>query len=294
MSKKLKAVIPAGGMGTRTLPATKVFPKELLPLGDRPVIQIILEEIVEAGISEVAVVISRGKEMILQHFQNDPLLEDYLAKKGKLHLLDSVEALRRKVKFTAVYQESPHGLGHAVLCARDFVGKSDFVVLLPDDIIVGSRGCTSQMAALHAARRGRGVVALEKVPWERVEGYGIVAGKAAGPKVYALSGLVEKPRRDLAPSNLSVVGRYILTPEVFEILGHQPPGANGEIQLTDALDALAQRGKFFGYEFSGERFDLGTSAGFLWANLRYVQRSAGLCREIENNFGKLPFRPAKK
>ncbi len=292
--KKIKAVIPAAGLGTRTLPATKAVPKELLPLGDRPGIQHIMEEILQAGIKEVGIVISKEKEAILEHFLDKRGLEKTLDKKGKLHLVESVRNLREKLNITAIYQDEPKGLGHAVLCAEEFANSSPIMVLLPDDIIFHPKGVTAQMVDISHRHPDCGIVALDEVPKERVSSYGIVSGIEIENKVLKLDKLIEKPKQEEAPSNLAITGRYLLPPDIFKILKTTKTGAIGEIQLTDALAELARQNRMLGYIFEGERVDLGTIHGFLWANIRFIQKNSKLAVEIEEKFGKLPLKTEEK
>ena len=267
------AVIPAAGLGTRFLPVTKSVPKELLPILDKPMLQYVVEEAAEAGIERVIVVTSRGKESIAGYFQANPELEKRLADSGATGLAGKVRAAAELAQVSFVIQEQPLGLGHAVLTAEEAVAGEPFVVILPDDIIAHSPGVVAQMLEVYESTGG-GVVAVEPMPWERVHNYGVVDATPVGDRVHQIHGLVEKPTRQEAPSNLTIVGRYILPPEIFDDLRRTPPGTNGEIQLTDALLLLLEHHELYAYEFLGTRYDGGTPLGLLRASLEF-----GLARE---------------
>ncbi len=267
------AVIPAAGLGTRFLPVTKLVPKELLPILDKPMLQYVVEEAAEAGIERVIVVTSRGKESIAAYFQAMPDLEERLADSGATALAAKVRAAAEIAQVSFVIQEQPLGLGHAVLTAEEAVAGEPFVVILPDDIIAHSPGVVAQMLVVHE-NTGGGVVAVEPMPWERVHNYGGVDATPVDDRVHQIHGLVEKPSRQEAPSNLTIVGRYILPPEIFDHLRRTPPGTNGEIQLTDALLLLLEHYELYAYEFLGTRYDGGTPLGLLRASLEF-----GLARE---------------
>lgn len=264
-----KAVIPAAGLGTRFLPVTKAVPKELLPILEKPMLQYVVEEAAEAGIQQVIIVISPGKESIAAYFQPQPELERYLADSEAAGLLEKVGHATSLADVSFVIQENPLGLGHAVLTAREAVANEPFVVILPDDIIAHSPGVVSQMVAV-AQRRGAGVVAVERMPWDRVQNYGVVDASQVEERVYQIRGMVEKPPPEEAPSNLTVVGRYILPPEIFDCLERTLPGAKGEIQLTDGLTILLDSQKLYAYEFLGRRYDGGTPLGLLQASLEFA------------------------
>ena len=272
-----KAVIPAAGLGTRFLPVTKSVPKELLPILDRPMLQYVVEEAAEAGVEEVIIVTAPGKEGIAAYFQPAPELERRLAEAGAEELLAKTQQAARIAAVSFVVQEEALGLGHAVLTAKDAVGREPFVVILPDDIIHHRPGVVAQMAAIWEQRQA-GVVAVEPMPWEAVSNYGVVevtppaSGPGPIPGLHQIRGMVEKPPRAEAPSNLSIVGRYILPPEIFDCLERTPPGAKGEIQLTDAMLLLLESGDLYAYEFQGRRYDGGTPLGLLRASLEYALR----------------------
>jgi UTP--glucose-1-phosphate uridylyltransferase len=263
-----KAVIPAAGLGTRFLPITKSVPKELLPILDRPMLQYVVEEAAEAGIEEVIIVTARGKESIAAYFQPQPVLERHLAETGPPDLLEKVRHASTLADVSFVIQEQPLGLGHAVLTTRNAVGHEPFVVILPDDIIAHTPGALSQMIQV-SNEFNAGVIAVEPTPWEMVHNYGVIDATQKSQRVHEIHRLVEKPPREEAPSNLTVVGRYILPPEIFECLERTPPGAKNEIQLTDGMALLMETHELYGYEFLGTRYDGGTPLGLLRASLEY-------------------------
>jgi UTP--glucose-1-phosphate uridylyltransferase len=266
--KVRKAVIVAAGLGTRMLPASKVIPKEILPVVDKPAIQMVVEEAAASGIEEIVLLLGPGKEALLEHFRHAPALERYLEQRGKRELLEIARQMNRLARFTTAWQNEPLGLGHAVLQARDAVGDEPFAVILPDDIFDCSRPCLRQL--LDAAQPDSApIVALMRVPRSELSKYGIVAVEPAGPRLYELTGMVEKPPLDQAPSEFAIMGRYVLPPEIFDLLARVKPGAGGEIQLTDGLLALARRRKLYGYEFEGLRYDLGDRVGFLTAQIGF-------------------------
>ena len=262
-----KAVIPAAGVGTRFLPVTKSVPKELLPILDKPMIKYVVEEAVEAGIQEVIIVISPGKESIASYFQPQSDLDRRLS--GSPELLDKVRQASSLAQVSFVIQEQPLGLGHAVLTARQAVGDEPFVVILPDDIVVHTPGVVAQMTEV-SRRYNAGIIAVEPMPWEVVQNYGVVDAVATEERLHRIRGLVEKPKREDAPSNLAIVGRYILPPQIFGWLERTPPGARGEIQLTDGLLMLLEREELYAYEFLGTRYDGGTPMGLLRAGLEFA------------------------
>lgn len=268
MMKVRKAVIVAAGLGTRMLPASKVIPKEILPVVDKPAIQIVVEEAVASGIEEIVILLGPGKDALLEHFQPAPILERYLERRGKRDLLEVARQMNGLAKFTTAWQNEPLGLGHAVLQARDAVGNEPFAVILPDDIFDSPRPCLQQLLDA-AGSEGAPTVALMRVPPADLPKYGIVSILPAGPRRYELTGMVEKPPIAEAPSEFAIMGRYVLPPEIFDLLARVKPGAGGEIQLTDGLLALAHRRKLYGYEFEGVRYDLGDRIGFLTAQIGF-------------------------
>ena len=266
--KVRKAVIPAAGLGTRFLPITKSVPKELLPILDRPMLQYVIEEAAEAGIEEVIIVTSRGKESIASYFQPVPSLEKHLAASDSMNLLAKVKHATNLAQVSFVIQEQPLGLGHAVLTAKEAVGAEPFVVILPDDIIAHTPGALRQMLAV-SDQFDAAVVAVEPTPWEMVHNYGVVDATQESDRVHRIHRLVEKPTREEAPSNLTIVGRYILPAEVFECLERTPRGAKNEIQLTDGMALLMETHQVYAYEFLGTRYDGGTPLGLLRASLEF-------------------------
>jgi len=269
-----KAVIPAAGLGTRFLPATKAVPKELLPIVDTPTIQLIVAEAVAAGVRDVIIVNAKGKETIVDHFDVAKELEAHLARTGKTALRDEIRAIARMANVVSIRQQEPLGLGHAVLCAKDLVGDEPFVVMLGDDLIDAKVAGAKQLADCWA-HHGLGTVALMEVPPEETHLYGIAAGKAVDARTLRIEQLIEKPRSH-PPSNLAVIGRYVLPPRVFSILERVAPGVGGEIQLTDALAVLAREDGLLGYRFEGDRYDAGDRFGYLKANVAYALKRPDL------------------
>jgi len=274
MAKIRKAVIPAAGLGTRFLPATKAVPKELLPIVDRPTIQYIVEEAVAAGVRDVILVCARGKDSIVDHFDIAGELEAHLERTGKTALREQMRAIAKMANVVSVRQQEPLGLGHAVLCARDLVGNEPFVVMLGDDIIDAPVPATEQLAKCYE-RNGLGTIALMEVPLAEAHLYGVAAGRALDERTLRIEQLVEKPKSS-PPSNLAVIGRYVLPPSIFEILERVKPGVGGEIQLTDALAVLAAGPGLLGYRFEGDRYDAGDRFGYLKANVAYALKRPDL------------------
>ncbi|PKB70921.1 MAG: hypothetical protein BZY87_08170 [SAR202 cluster bacterium Io17-Chloro-G6] len=264
-----KAVIPAAGLGTRFLPVTMSVPKELLPIIDRPLLQYVVTEAAEAGVEEVIIVTSPGKESISDYIQPHAALEQRLADSGDEYLLAKVAEASGLARVSFVLQHEALGLGHAVLMAKDAVGDEPFVVILPDDIIAHSPGAIAQMIQV-SDQVNAGVIAVEELPWEVIHNYGVVDGTPVSDRLYKLQGMVEKPPREQAPSNLTIVGRYILPPQIFQCLENTQPGAKGEIQLTDGLLALLRDHELYAYKFAGKRFDGGTPMGLLRASLAFA------------------------
>lgn len=274
MSKPVrKAVIPVAGFGTRLLPVTKSVAKELLPIVDVPAIQIIIEECVASGIEEVVFITGRGKGGVEDHFDYNYELERVLEEKGKLAELERVRSISSMIRTIAVRQKKPLGLGHAVLCARDVVGDEPFLVLLPDDIISAAQPCARQMLEVYE-KYGQAVVSVMRVEGDEISRYGVIGGESWAPGLHRVRVIVEKPSPEIAPSNLAVIGRYLLPSVVFEYLEETAVGKDGEIQLTDALARLARERAMIGYEFQGDRHDIGDRMGFITANIDY-----GLARE---------------
>jgi UTP--glucose-1-phosphate uridylyltransferase len=289
MTRIRKAIFPVAGLGTRFLPATKAMPKEMLPVVDRPLIQHVVDEAREAGIEHFIFVTGRNKSVIEDHFDRQFELELTLTERGKkadLALLSQDLPEPGTASFTR--QQSPLGLGHAVWCARELVGHEPFALLLPDVLVQHARGCLAQM--IDAAKELDGnanIIAVEEVPPERVHMYGVVGIGEAKGKAFRITGMVEKPNRKDAPSNLSITGRYILQPEIFEILEKQAAGAGGEIQLTDAMLALARAQPFYGLKFEGRSFDCGSKTGFLAANVAYALDRPDIAPEFRAELKRL-------
>lgn len=260
------AVFPVAGLGTRFLPATKAQPKEMLPLIDKPLVQYVVEEASAAGIERIVFVTSRGKSALEDHFDLSYELERTLQERGKDTLLEEVRAVSRLANISSVRQAQALGLGHAVLQARALVGNEPFAVLLSDDIVVSDDPCIGQMIELYE-RRGNPVIALEEVSPSRTHQYGIVAGERVEDRVFALSDMVEKPPADQAPSNLAIIGRYLLPPEIFDILASTRSDVGGEIQLTSGLKALLEKRPIDGFLFRGKRYDAGDKLGYLKATV---------------------------
>ncbi len=266
-----KAVIPAAGYGTRFLPVTKAVPKELLPIVDKPMIQYIVEEAKASGIELVILIVNHGKEAIEDHFDINYELEDTLRKKGSNGLLGLIEGLSDMIKIVSIRQKKPLGLGHAVLQAKHLIGDEPFAVILGDDIIDAPKPCLLQMVDVYEKYK-KPVIAVQQVSREDTSRYGIIKGRQTDNRVYMLDDVVEKPAPDKAPSNLAIIGRYILTPEIFDILENIPSGAGGELQLTDGLRELLKQKGMIGYQFEGDRYDGGDKLGFLLANIAFAMK----------------------
>lgn len=269
-----KVVFPVAGLGTRFLPATKVVPKEMLCVVDRPLIQYAVDEAKEAGVEHFIFVTGRGKGAIEDHFDLAYELEATLQARGKMEAYEILQKERPHPGAASfVRQQEPLGLGHAVWCAKEIVGDEPFAVILPDDMVLGQKGCLAQMVEAYNEVGGN-IVAVEEVPREHVDRYGVLDPGAKSGALTEVKGLVEKPKPEVAPSNLSIIGRYILQPEVFAPLEEKQTGAGGEIQLTDAMAKLIGKMPFNGFEFEGTRYDCGDKVGFLAANIAY-----GLARD---------------
>ena len=262
MKKIRKAIIPAAGLGTRFLPATKAMPKEMLPIVDKPTIQYIVEEAIASGIEDIIIVTGKGKRAIEDHFDFAPELEQNLEKQGKLELLNKVRYSTNLADIHYIRQKEPKGLGHAVWCARNFIGDEPFAVLLGDDIVQSETPCLKQLLNQFEITRSS-VIGVQTVPAEETHRYGIIEPKVQEGRRYQVENFVEKPKPGSAPSNLAIIGRYILTPEIFMFLDQMEMGAGGEIQLTDAIQKLNQIQRVFAYEFEGKRYDVGEKIGFV-------------------------------
>lgn len=277
--KVRKAIIPAAGLGTRFLPATKAMPKEMLPILDKPTIQYIVEEAIESGIEDIIIVTGKGKRAIEDHFDSSFELEYSLREKGKLSLLEEVQKSSQMVDIHYIRQKEPKGLGHAIWCARKFIGNEPFAVLLGDDIVQAEKPCTKQMIEIYNRYRSS-VLGVMAVSEEEVSRYGIVDGQKYDERFHTVRDLVEKPAKEDAPSNLAIMGRYILTPAIFDILENQKPGAGGEIQLTDAIAELNEHEAVYAYEFDGKRYDVGEKIGFIKTTIEFALQRNDLREEI--------------
>ncbi len=278
MGRVRKAVFPAAGLGTRFLPATKAQPKEMLPLVDKPIIQYVIEEAVAAGLTNIIIVTGRGKNAIEDHFDVSYELERLLQERGKTDLLDQVRAVSNMINVSYVRQGEALGLGHAVLVARDLVGDEPFAVMLGDDIIDSRTPCMKQMVDVFDRHQGP-VIAVHQVPRDEISAYGVIDGECCegdSDRVYRIRDLVEKPRAEEAPSDLAIIGRYILTPDIFGALETTPRDAGGEIQLTNGLRALKHRRPMYGYRFEGVRHDAGNKLGFLKATVEFALKREDL------------------
>jgi UTP--glucose-1-phosphate uridylyltransferase len=272
MNKQVrKAVFPAGGLGTRFLPATKVIPKEMLALVDKPIIQYGVEEAIASGIEHIIIVTGRGKGAMEDHFDHSFELDATLERRGKHELLAVSRGVSSMARISYVRQKDPLGLGHAVLCAKDLVGDEPFAVILPDDVIDAPVPCLKQMIDVFN-EKGGSVLATQTVEGPGISAYGVLAGSQdpANPRIYNCTGMVEKPKFDEAPSTQAIIGRYVLTPRVFALLEQTQPGAGGEIQLTDGIKALLKEEKVFGYTFEGKRYDAGDKFGMLQATVEFA------------------------
>ncbi|MCI2252747.1 UTP--glucose-1-phosphate uridylyltransferase GalU [Domibacillus sp. PGB-M46] len=277
--KVKKAIIPAAGLGTRFLPATKAMPKEMLPIVDKPTIQYIVEEAIESGIEDIIIVTGKGKRAIEDHFDHSFELEQNLLSKGKFELLSEVQKSSKLVDIHYIRQKEPKGLGHAIWCARKFIGDEPFAVLLGDDIVKADTPCLKQMIDQYN-RYNASILGVQTVQEEAVSRYGIVDGSMIDNRLYSVRGLVEKPAREEAPSNLAILGRYILSPKIFELLNSQKPGAGGEIQLTDAIAQLNEHEAVYAYDFEGTRYDVGEKMGFIQTNIEFALQHKELRSEL--------------
>lgn len=281
-----KAIIPAAGLGTRFLPATKAQPKEMLPIVDKPSIQYIVEEAIASGIEDIIIVTGRNKRAIEDHFDKSVELEMMLSKSGKDELLHVVQTVSNLADVHYIRQKEPLGLGHAVLCARKFIGNEPFALLLGDDIIASDPPCLKGMLDLYD-RVGTSVIAVQEVPWSEVDKYGIVSPSEESQGVQYIRDLVEKPEREHAPSNLAVIGRYVIEPEIFGILEHQEPGRGGEIQLTDALRVLNGDKPMVLFRQTGDRYDTGDKLGYIQATIEFALKRDDLAPALRSYLKEL-------
>ncbi|MCA1055168.1 UTP--glucose-1-phosphate uridylyltransferase GalU [Rossellomorea aquimaris] len=287
MYKKIrKAIIPAAGLGTRFLPATKAMPKEMLPIVDKPTIQYIVEEAIEAGIEDIIIVTGKGKRAIEDHFDSNPELENNLIEKGKFELLDEVQKATNLVDIHYIRQKSPMGLGHAVLCAKKFIGDEPFAVLLGDDVVQSETPCLKQLINQYEETESS-VIGVMKVPETETHRYGVINPVEQMNRLYQVKEFVEKPPQGTAPSNLAIIGRYVFTPQIFKFLEEKQVGAGGEIQLTDAIEKLNQIQRVFAYEFEGNRYDVGEKLGFVQTTLEFALQKEELREDLINYMKKL-------
>ncbi|WP_315117492.1 UTP--glucose-1-phosphate uridylyltransferase GalU [uncultured Clostridium sp.] len=276
-----KAIIPAAGLGTRFLPATKAQPKEMLPIVDKPTIQYIIEEAVHSGIEEILIITGRNKRAIEDHFDKSIELEQQLQSKGNEEMLNMVEEISNMADIYYIRQKEPKGLGHAVSCAKTFVGNEPFAVMLGDDVVDSKVPCLKQLIDCFNEYKTT-ILGVQKVPKEEVYKYGVIKGMQIEGNVYKVKDLIEKPKVEEAPSNIAILGRYIITPSIFDILESTTPGKGGEIQLTDALKTLASREAIYAYNFDGRRYDVGDKLGFLEATVEFALKR----EELKDEFMK--------
>lgn len=291
MSKTIKkAIIPAAGLGTRFLPATKAQAKEMLPIVDKPTLQYIIEEAIASGIEEILIVTGRNKKCIEDHFDRSVELELELEKKGKSAMLEMVQDISNMVNIHYIRQKEPKGLGHAVHCAKSFIGNEPFAVLLGDDIVDAKTPCLKQMINAYDEYK-TSILGVQEVDKDKVNKYGILDVKHIEDRVYKVKDMVEKPAIEEAPSNIAILGRYIITPAIFDILENQEPGKGGEIQLTDALQTLATKEAIYAYNFEGRRYDVGDKLGFLEATVDFALKRPELRDDfvdfLRNRAGKI-------
>jgi len=279
--KVRKAIIPAAGLGTRFLPATKAQPKEMLPIVDKPTIQYIIEEAVASGIEEILIVTGRNKKCIEDHFDRSVELELELEKSNKEEMLEMVREISNIADIHYIRQKEPRGLGHAILCARAFVGNEPFAVLLGDDVVDSEVPCLKQLMDCYNEYK-TSILGVQTVPKDDVNKYGIVDGLHIEDRVYKVKNLVEKPAVEEAPSNVAILGRYIITPQIFNILEQTKPGKGGEIQLTDALQTLISQEAMYAYNFEGKRYDVGDKLGFLQATVEFALKREELREPFMN------------
>jgi len=276
-----KAIIPAAGLGTRFLPATKAQPKEMLPIVDKPTIQYIVEEAVASGIEEIVIIIGRGKRSIEDHFDKSYELEDALLKKNQLSRLEEVQKISNLANIYYVRQKEAMGLGHAILCAKNFIGDEPFAVLLGDDIVMSETPCLKQLINVFEYCNSS-CIAVQEVPEDQVHKYGIIKPKGANiePNLFYIDSLIEKPQKEAAPSSYAIMGRYVLRPEIFDILSKLPIGYNNELQLTDAINELNKQQAVLAYNFEGSRYDVGDKIGFIKATLDFALQRDDIRKEV--------------
>ncbi|OOV76411.1 MULTISPECIES: UTP--glucose-1-phosphate uridylyltransferase GalU [Mammaliicoccus] len=280
MNKIKKAIIPAAGLGTRFLPATKAMPKEMLPILDKPTIQYIVEEASRAGIEDIIIVTGKHKRAIEDHFDIQKELETTLFEKGKLELLDKVQYSTNLANIFYVRQKEQKGLGHAIHTAKQFIGNEPFAVLLGDDIVESDNPAIKQLMDQYE-ETGKSVIGVQTVPESETHRYGIIEPKSQDERLYEVERFVEKPAQGTAPSNLAIMGRYVLSPKIFDYLETQTEGSGGEIQLTDAIERLNKDDKVYAYDFEGKRYDVGEKIGFVKTTIEYALKDEEMCDEIQ-------------
>ena len=276
-----KAIIPAAGLGTRFLPATKSQPKEMLPIVDKPTLQYIIEEAIESGIEEILIITGRNKKSIEDHFDKSVELELELEQKGKIEMLEMVRDISNMVNINYIRQKEPKGLGHAIHCAKSFIGNEPFAVLLGDDIVDAKTPCLKQLINTYDEYKTT-ILGVQEVAKEDTDKYGILDVKHIEDRVYKVKDMVEKPSVESAPSNIAILGRYIINPSIFDILENQAPGKGGEIQLTDALKTLSTQEAIYAYNFEGRRYDVGDKFGFLEATIDFALKRDELRDDLLN------------
>lgn len=284
--KVRKAIIPAAGLGTRFLPATKAQPKEMLPIVDKPTIQYIIEEAVASGIEDIIVVTGRNKRSIEDHFDRSIELELELERSGKSEMLQMVREISEMANLHYIRQKEPRGLGHAILAASHFIGDEPFAVLLGDDVVISQKPCLGQMMEVYNEYQ-TSILGVQTVAHDQVNKYGIIDGHMVDERIFKVDDMVEKPDQDEAPTDVAVLGRYIITPQIFPLLETQDAGKGGEIQLTDALRRLAKEQPVYAYDFKGHRYDVGTKNGFIQANIEFALRDAALKDEMKQYLNAL-------
>ena len=292
MSKIKKVVFPVAGLGSRFLPATKIIPKEMLPIVDVPQIQLALEEAVSSGVEEAIFITSRGKESIVDHFDIAYELKDRLMKSNQDEILSSLEELTQKIRIVSVRQEHPLGLGHALLCAEELIGEESFAVVLSDDLIRSEVPVIKQMIDVSVSLDNAPVIAIMKVSGSDISKYGVIKGKETILKektLLVIEDVVEKPKFEEAPSNLAIIGRYIFNSEIFKYINKVNPDSKGEIQLTDAIKMMLDSKQVYGYEFEGERYDAGSKIGFIKANIEYGLSRKDIGEELREYLKDLNF-----
>lgn len=285
MKKVKKAIIPAAGLGTRFLPATKAMPKEMLPIVDRPTIEYIVEEAILSGIEDIIIVTGKGKRAIEDHFDRNFELEQNLLEKGKLDLLEKVNK-SSNVNIHYIRQKEPKGLGHAIWCARKFIGNEPFAVLLGDDIVQAEIPCTKQLINQFEMMNSS-IIGVQQIPYEETNRYGIIDPIGNEGRIYEVRQFIEKPPLGTSPSDLAIMGRYVLTPEIFDFLGEQEIGAGGEIQLTDAIQKLNGKQPVYAYNFEGKRYDVGEKLGFILTTIEFALQNDELAPEIRKMLDRI-------